>query len=400
MWGIVGIRKMNKFEKRTKLAMRIKSIEPTPNPNSMKVNLDSSLERGIKFTYVPENKANCPKLFQHLLEIEGVKSIFHVSDFFTIQRKPNTDWERILSQARMVLEGKSPDTVSPTVMPPIPSQPQNWGEVTVHQQFFRNLPMLVKVSSGKEVLRVALPPRFTAAVEKARPSSKNMLMERKWIEQESRYGTLKNVGETVAQEIDAAYDENILAELIEKAFQQNAAEVPVAYPKRMQAESLKVQIASENWTERFAALKKMGYTEEALPYLLKFLNDPNASIRRLAAVYLGLLKMAEVVQPLCNALKDKNVSVRRTVGDALNDLGDPSALPAMIETLKDSNKLVRWRAARFLYESGDELALPSLYAAKEDPEFEVQMQINQAIERIEGGHKAQGPIWQQMTKTR
>jgi HEAT repeat protein len=71
----------------------------------------------------------------------------------------------------------------------------------------------------------------------------------------------------------------------------------------------------------------------------------------------------------------------------------------MIETLKDSNKLVRWRAGRFLFELGDESALPALREAQNDPEFEVRMQIRQAIERIESGKAGQGPVWRQMTRS-
>ena len=68
--------------------------------------------------------------------------------------------------------------------------------------------------------------------------------------------------------------------------------------------------------------------------------------------------------------------------------------------LKDKSKLVRWRAAMFLYEVGDEKSLPALKAAENDPEFEVSLQIKMAIERIEGGEKAKGSVWKQMTEAR
>jgi HEAT repeat protein len=90
--------------------------------------------------------------------------------------------------------------------------------------------------------------------------------------------------------------------------------------------------------------------------------------------------------------------VRRSAGDALTDLGDRRAIGPMVETLKDPNKLVRWRASRFLYELGDESALPALREAQDDREFEVAMQIRQAIERIESGKVGQGPVWKQMTQ--
>jgi hypothetical protein len=47
---------------------------------------------------------------------------------------------------------------------------------------------------------------------------------------------------------------------------------------------------------------------------------------------------------------------------------------------------------------GEEVAaerdnLPALVRDQDDPEFEVRMQVRQAMERIEGGQAAQGPIW-------
>jgi len=136
----------------------------------------------------------------------------------------------------------------------------------------------------------------------------------------------------------------------------------------------------------------------SLSLIIRATKDPKMSIRRLAVVFLGLIKTPEVLAPLCEALKDEAVGVRRSAGDAITDLGDPRAIGPMVETLKDPNKLVRWRASRFLYELGDESALPALREAQDDREFEVAMQIRQAIERIESGKVGSGPVWRQMTK--
>lgn len=54
----------------------------------------------------------------------------------------------------------------------------------------------------------------------------------------------------------------------------------------------------------------------------------------------------------------------------------------------------------FLYEVGDETALSALKAAENDPEFEVDLQIKLAIERIAGGEEAKGSVWKQMTESR
>jgi len=122
------------------------------------------------------------------------------------------------------------------------------------------------------------------------------------------------------------------------------------------------------------------------------------SVRRLAAVYMGDIRDPAVLPYLFEALKDRSAIVRRTAGDTLSDIGDPAAISPMCEALKDENKLVRWRAARFLYEIGDETALPALRDAADDPEFEVRLQVQMAIKRIESGEAAAGTVWQQMTR--
>jgi len=201
------------------------------------------------------------------------------------------------------------------------------------------------------------------------------------------------------REISAVYDEKKLKELVERAYHPDSREkVKASRDELMQA------FESPKWEERFAALKELGrhataqIDSHSLSLIIRATKDPKMSIRRLAVVFLGLIKTPEVLAPLCEALKDEAVGVRRSAGDALTDLGDRRAIGPMVERLKDPNKLVRWRASRFLYELGDESALPALREAQDDREFEVAMQIRQAIERIESGKVGQGPVWRQMTQ--
>jgi HEAT repeat protein len=230
-------------------------------------------------------------------------------------------------------------------------------------------------------------------------ASENMLMERKWKDEGLRYGELREVGEAVVREISAVYDEKKLSELVERAYHPNLQEKVEA-----NGEELVRAFESPRWEERFAALKELGrittaqIDPQALSLIIRATKDPKMSIRRLAVVFLGLIKTPEVLAPLCEALKDEAVGVRRSAGDALTDLGDRQAIGPMVETLKDPNKLVRWRASRFLYELGDESALAALREAQADREYEVAMQIRQAIERIESGKIGQGPVWRQMTQ--
>ncbi len=141
--------------------MKLLSIETTPNPNSMKLNLDERLAKGVAITYTHENRGDCPAYIEKILAIPGVSSVFRIEDFMAIQRKPTTGWEDILSQARVALEYASLNNTKPE---PAETSDKKWREVTVSVQYFRELPMLVKVSSGSETTRLPLPERFGRAM--------------------------------------------------------------------------------------------------------------------------------------------------------------------------------------------------------------------------------------------
>lgn len=372
--------------------MKLVSIEPTPNPNSMKLNLDESLPRGAAVTYRPEGRAFYPALVQALLDIPGVQSLYHAGDFIAVQRLPSAPWEALLARVREAFGGAA----APLEAPGGHAQGERWGEIRIAVQQFRHLPMLVKVSNDQEERRVPLPERFGEAVRQAAPASPNMLLERRWLPQPPRFGELMEVGEAVAAEIDASYPPARLEELVRQAFEAGA-EAPEVRLKPA-PEALPGLLADPDWKRRYAALEATGADPACLAELVTAMGDPNISVRRLATVLVGLVGAPEVLEPLCRALRDPAVAVRRSAGDALNDLADPDALPAMEAALADPNKLVRWRAARFIFELGGPENLPALAKAQEDPEFEVRMQVRQAIERIQGGHAAQGPVWMRMTQ--
>src|SRR6185295_17200582 len=65
--------------------MKLVSIEPTPNPNSMKLNLAESLPKGASRTYTTADQGDCPDYIARLLEVPGVKSLFHMADFIAVQ---------------------------------------------------------------------------------------------------------------------------------------------------------------------------------------------------------------------------------------------------------------------------------------------------------------------------
>lgn len=383
--------------------MRIISIEPTPSPNTMKVNVSEQLPGGQRATYTAGNSSAAPDYIRRLLSIPGVKSVFRAADFIAVDRTPKGDWQAILAQVREALgDGETPAGSGAATAHPAPDAPaeaaEAYGEVKALLQTFRGIPLQVRVSAGNELLRAALPERFERAALRAGTAAPNLIKERRLEELGVRYGELRDVLDAVVQEIDAAYDDARLEELVRGAMAAPPGEAaPQPARRELSAAEVADRFASGDWKQRYAALQQMRPALDTLPLLVRALEDDNASVRRLATVYLGDVKSPEVMPYLCRALKDDSPAVRRTAGDTLSDIGDPAAIPAMIEALGDPNKLVRWRAARFLYEVGDHSAVPALKVAENDPEFEVRMQVKMALERIEGGHAAEGSVWQLMS---
>jgi hypothetical protein len=372
--------------------MNIKSIEPTPSPNTMKVLLDEELPFGTSHNYKPDNVEKAPPIIQELMKIEGVKGIYHVADFLAVERNPKYDWKEILTKVREVF-GEDVERIEDNKQ----ERNEHFGEVKVFVQMLYGLPMQVKLIDGQEERRVGLPQYFIDAVLEAQKHAGNIVLERKWVEKGVRYGTFEEIGEEIVEELSAAYR----PERLERMVQMFKSGEQAKTQKRVSFKVTEEMLDDPDWTKRYAALEQMDEPTEAdIPVLAKALKDEKVSIRRLSTAYLGMIGGKKVLPYLYEALKDKAVPVRRTAGDCLSDIGDPEAIPVMIEALKDSSKLVRWRAAMFLYEVGDESALPALKAAENDPEFEVSMQIKMAIERIEGGEEAKGSVWKQMTESR
>lgn len=381
--------------------MRLISVEPTPSPNSMKLNVDERLPAGRRAAYTPDRAAEAPEPLRSLLAIDGVKGVFRTADFIALDRKPGADWQRILAEASKLFESAEGEGV---LADGAAGPDASFGEARVYVQTYRGIPMQVRVKIGdREAARAALPDAFAAAVREA--AGATLIMERRLEEYGVRYGEPDEIAAEVAAELTAAYPAERLRELVDAAraagpAEAGAAPQPYVRPRPLTAEELDAALRAPDWQTRYAALERTQPEPELLPLLARALRDENSSVRRLAVVYLGDLRIPEALPHLLDALKDRTPAVRRTAGDTLSDLGDPAAAPAMIEALRDPNKLVRWRAARFLYEAGGEDAVPALREAAQDEEFEVRLQARIALERIERGEEAAGSVWQQMTAMR
>ncbi|MCY8811401.1 conserved virulence factor C family protein [Bacillus atrophaeus] len=372
--------------------MKIKSIEPTPSPNTMKVILTEELPAGKSNNYKPDQTEGAPPVVAEILKIEGVKGVYHVADFLAVERNARYDWKDILPQVRSAFGMENTESTESR------SDQESFGEVKVFVQMFSGIPMQVKLSDGEREERFGLPERFQQAILKLRSEASNVVFERTWKEQGVRFGDFTEIGHDVTEELQAAYSDERLQRLTEAAAEGKGEE-----KQAVQRKSYRVTLEmldDEDWKQRYAHLEQMDPKEEDIPVLAKALDDPKTSIRRQAIVYLGMIESSDVLPLLYKGLEDKTVTVRRTAGDCLSDIGDPKAIPAMIKSLSDSSKIVRWRAAMFLYEVGDESAVEALKAAEDDPEFEVSLQVKMAIERIEHGEEAKGSVWKQMTESR
>ncbi len=371
--------------------MNLLKIEPTPSPNNMKLVVSEMLPMGTSSSYTQENMGDAPQLLQDILKVEGVKSIYRVADFISLERHPKYEWERLLPSVRSVFNSEFKPM---GVVEEGTNQDQAFGEVRVFTQMLFDLPMQMKLELNGEEVRIGLPERFLEAIMKAQSAVSNVVFARKWVENYPRYGEVESIKKELLEEISATYPQERLDELVARVL--DPSEKPkVVYPK-VTIEMLR----DSDWKKRYAALDRMDPTLEDLPVLENALEDEKVAIRRLAAVYFGLIEDEAVLPYLYKAMEDPTVTVRRTAGDALSDIGNPDAIPVMVKALKDPSKIVRWRAAMFLYEVGDETTLEGLKAARNDPEFEVKLQIQMAIERIEGGHEAKGSVWKQMTEAR
>ncbi|MCA1294510.1 virulence factor [Paenibacillus sp. alder61] len=373
--------------------MKIVFIEPTPSPNSMKLHLDETQEPGIRKTYTLDNARSAPAWIRQLLQIPGVKSIFHTADFIALDRKGHADWAAILAEVQEQFGQERVDSA----WDPEAAEAAGYGEAQVFVQFFRGIPMQIRVKSGTREERISLATRFVSAVTEV--ASATLIKERKLTDYGVRYGELEEIAREVEQELEAAYPPERLEAIKVQAIAHGRSETEFVEQRReLSLDEVRERLRHEDWHVRYAGLEALQPGPEALPLLAEAVRDPQMQVRRLAVVYLGDVRTPEALELLYGALRDSSAAVRRTAGDTLSDIGDPAATGPMIAALQDPSKLVRWRAARFLYEVGTDDALDALKAAVDDPEFEVGLQARMAVERIESGEQAAGTVWQQMAK--
>jgi len=133
--------------------MKIVAIEPTPSPNNMKVIVDEVFsEKGQTF----EHAFGAPEHIQRLLEIPGVKFVYQVSDFLSIERYPKYDWRSLVIDIRRAF-GETLNDVEQH------ETDAEYEPVHLFVQFILGVPMQIKGVKGLEEKREGLPERFREA---------------------------------------------------------------------------------------------------------------------------------------------------------------------------------------------------------------------------------------------
>lgn len=382
--------------------MKLRSIETTPSPNCMKLNLDRLASNRPVTLQAGDPTAEVPDVFQDLLAIEDVQSVFVMNEFVTLTRKGSADWQKILTAASNLLgiaedaepsvndslQTKTPETKTPST--------QKFSQVEVAIQRFRGIPVQVRATNNAEQARVALSDRFNQALQRAIASTDaNYVAERIWAPYQPQFGEVNAIAQQVAEEIETLVDDQELSRLEQQAI---APKQKIRSAEQTSAELI-AHLQHPDWKRRLRAIQQIEINKETFPTVVTALKDNRAAIRRWAAALLGASECDEAVRPLCQLLlTDSSPIVRRTAGDALSDLGNTQASAAMVNALSDTSALVRWRAARYLNEMGDKSAIePLTQAIASESEFDVRVEMTAALERIQIGEASQLPMWMRIS---
>lgn len=116
-------------------------------------------------------------------------------------------------------------------------------------------------------------------------------------------------------------------------------------------ETLIHYLGSENLQERQQAAIELGRVEDArvIDPLLKALNDPDSTVRANVAAGLGINKVGKAVEALITLLQNDEDIVRERAATALAQIGDARSIPALIDAIDDSGT---WTRNRIIYVLG------------------------------------------------
>ena len=381
------------------LAMKVVTVESTPNPSAFLLRVDALMNgvpanelRGETF-----RKGRCPPTLAAAVEIEGVSSIFAAGRLLTISKSPSASWESVLPRVVEALGGAGEELAASGSLMPSPkgsdaaSAAGAAGGVTIRLQLSQRLPIQIEASGWSGAcppVRAKLSARFGSAMALlVEQSSDKFFQGRAWLDRGPRYpDVFDDESEDAAPTLSAA---DVEQRAIATALEEELAEVEAAYPDERlaaivhgsktkdrarpqqqqraggggesdetDARLLSLETVDELCDED-AALESAGESTDALRRLAAFVTSGGgvAGARRYAIAHLGGTagRGGDVVfDAVAGSFQtEKAAGLRRTAGDALSDLGDARAAPLAAAALSDRSSLVRWRAARILGELGE-----------------------------------------------
>ena len=79
-------------------------IQPTPNPNALKFTLDRPSTDGAPCTFRSAEDAGDNVVAKQLLSIEGVVLVFMTSNFISINKSAEHEWDAIVPGATQIIQ--------------------------------------------------------------------------------------------------------------------------------------------------------------------------------------------------------------------------------------------------------------------------------------------------------
>jgi HEAT repeat protein len=122
-------------------------------------------------------------------------------------------------------------------------------------------------------------------------------------------------------------------------------------------------------------------TTEAIPLLLKSLNDLDLGVRQCAAIALRGHPDPTTIPQLVSALDAEDHLLSRLAGDALITIGE-EAVPALIAVMDGGSQSARLEAARALAAIGDTRAIPVLIKVLDQDSAIMEHWAEQGLEKI------------------
>jgi HEAT repeat protein len=133
-------------------------------------------------------------------------------------------------------------------------------------------------------------------------------------------------------------------------------------------------------------------SEQAIPGLIKWLEDEDYFVRDSAVSALGKIKSEQAIPGLIKLLEHQNSNVRRSAASALGEIKSEQAIPGLIKLLEDKDSYVRDSAASALGQIKSEQAIPGLIKLLEDENFWVRISAASALGEIKSEQAIPGLI--------